>query len=78
MDKIEQYYRSHRDEMNVLEPEPSSWNWIEDRLERPQGRKRSLLIYLSAAAFALLALTYFFLPTSEKPPSLALEVGDHL
>ena len=67
--------------MDVLDPEPASWDWIEERLDGKRKRPGGLFMYLSvAAAAALLVLAFFLNPggSGEVIESAlpALAVGD--
>ena len=79
MDKIEQYYKDHAPELDVLEPDPESWNRIVEGLEE-KPRPRTALYLLVAAGLALV-LTFALLsrppqPGEEIVAERALKVGD--
>lgn len=91
MDKIEQYYRDHSPELDVLEPDPASWDHIRRELDgehgpgndpepKPHSANRKSLYLLVAATIALI-MTFTFWPRPDtgaiagENPQ-ALQVGD--
>lgn len=81
MEPFEKYYRDHREELDHLEPDPESWAWMEERLDRRSIASR-LPRWITAAAMLIIAagLVISLLKPSATNPHpqaapAALEVG---
>ena len=79
MDKIEQYYRDHSPELDVLEPDPTSWDHIRQELDGKPPRRYGVWL-LVAASIALIATLFLWPPPQEEGGMTAkakpLQVGD--
>ncbi len=87
MDKIEQYYKDHSPEMDILDPDPASWDHIRNELDgttrtspksKPNYPKGLYLLVAATIAF-ILTFTLWPRPDSEiisESNSKALQVGD--
>ncbi len=84
MDRIEKYFATHRDELDVLEPTPDSWEWLDRRLDGGRRPRRGLTLWISGVAAAILVVVAGWMLSPEPgdastiaASSEALEVGDH-
>lgn len=80
MDKIEQYYQRHSNDLDLLDPPAEGWQDIADRLDKP-AKGRKWLPWVLVMGLALILGSAFFIPTLQpEDESFAdlnqLEVGD--
>ena len=80
MDNIEKFFQQHKEQFDVLQPEPSYWEDINRKLNKPAKKnwtKTQVFVTLVLVSLLLSAFLYFVLPKPTEPAiaELQLEKG---